>query len=73
MVAKALKPDAEIAAKSIEIAVGAKPGLARESRFDMEAFKNTLRLRAETVGGDAQASPEKYLDLAYYDRALAGM
>jgi len=68
-----LKLDEEIAAKALDIAVGEKPKLARDARFDMDGFKNTLRLRAELVGGDANAAPAKYLDLSYYERALAGM
>lgn len=39
----------------------------------MEGFKNTLKLRAELVGGDANAAPAKYLDHSYSARALAGM
>jgi hypothetical protein len=52
---------------------GVDNGLARDARFDMDGFKNTLRLRAELVGGDANTAPAKYLDLSYYERALAGM
>jgi hypothetical protein len=73
MVAKALKLDEDIAAKSIETAIGARPGLARDACFDMEVFRNTLRPSAEMISGDAPASPEKYLDLSYYSRALGGM
>jgi hypothetical protein len=45
---------------------------AKDARFDMAGFKNTLRLRAEMAGGDRDAQPEKYIDLSYYERALAG-
>jgi ABC-type nitrate/sulfonate/bicarbonate transport system substrate-binding protein len=73
MIARVLKLDEEIAAKSLDTAVGAKAGLARDARFDMDGFKNTLKLRAELAGGDADAAPAKYLDLSYYERALMGM
>jgi hypothetical protein len=39
----------------------------------MEGFKNTLRLRAEFEGDDASPTPDKYLDLTYYQRALSGV
>src|SRR5262249_17839292 len=63
VVAKHLKLDPEIAAKSVEAAVGANGGLARDARFDTDGFKNTLRLRAEFEGGDANPAPDKYIDL----------
>ncbi len=38
----------------------------------MEGVKNVLKLRAQFEGG-APAAPEKYLDLSYYQKALAGL
>jgi len=73
LVAKHLKLDPEIADKSVEAAVGASGGLAKDARFDMEGFRSTLRLRAEFVDGDANPDPEKYLDLSYYQRALSAL
>jgi hypothetical protein len=35
-------------------------------------MKNVLKLRAQFEGG-TPASPEKYLDLSYYEKALAGL
>ena len=48
-------------------------GLARDCAFDLQGFRNVLALRAEMEGQwDGQApAPEKYIDLAYYQRALA--
>jgi hypothetical protein len=34
-------------------------GLAKDAQFDMEGFKNTLRLRAEFEGGDTSLTPDK--------------
>ena len=50
-------------------------GMAKDAKFDMEGFKNTLKLRAEIEGqwGGKPPSPEKYIDLSYYDRAMAGI
>ena len=73
IVGKHLKLDTEIAAKSVEAAVGPNGGLAKDAQFDLEGFKNTLRLRAEFEGGDANPTPDKYLDVSYYQRALSGV
>jgi ABC-type nitrate/sulfonate/bicarbonate transport system substrate-binding protein len=47
-------------------------GLAKDCAFNMEGFKNVLNLRAEIMGqwGGQAPSPEKYLDLSLYNRAL---
>jgi ABC-type nitrate/sulfonate/bicarbonate transport system substrate-binding protein len=73
IVAKNLKLDTEVAAKSVEAAVGSNGGLARDAQFDLEGFKNTLRLRAEFEGGDANPAPDKFLDLTYYQQALSSL
>lgn len=67
--------DHAIAVRSVEAAVGPDGGLAADSAFDMPGFENMLRIRdavAGTWGGKIPA-PEKYLDLTYYARALAGL
>ncbi len=38
----------------------------------MAGVKNVLKLRAEFEGG-TPALPDKYLDLSYYQKALAGL
>ena len=55
-------------------AVAADPadGMARDAKFDLEGFKNVLKLRADWTGA-APGTPEKYLDLSYYQKALAGL
>jgi ABC-type nitrate/sulfonate/bicarbonate transport system substrate-binding protein len=45
-------------------------GLAKDAAFDMEGFRNVLALRARFTG-KAPQSPETYLDLSYYQKALA--
>jgi ABC-type nitrate/sulfonate/bicarbonate transport system substrate-binding protein len=72
IVAKYLEVDADVAAHSVEAGVGPQGGLARDARIDMAGFGNTLKLRAEMMGGNRNADPQKYLDLSYYGRALAG-
>ena len=49
-----------------------KDGFNRDGAIDMEGVKNVLKLRAEFEGG-APAAAEKYLDLSYYKKALAGL
>jgi ABC-type nitrate/sulfonate/bicarbonate transport system substrate-binding protein len=46
-------------------------GFTPDARFDRRGFDNMLALKAEMEGGRAPAAPEKYLDLSYYERALA--
>jgi ABC-type nitrate/sulfonate/bicarbonate transport system substrate-binding protein len=75
MIAERLKLPQDVAAKSYEMAVDPNKGFAKDARFDMEGFRNTLKLRAEilrTPGTDS-SKPEKYLDLSYYQRAIAGL
>jgi ABC-type nitrate/sulfonate/bicarbonate transport system substrate-binding protein len=73
IVAKYLKFDPDIAVGAVEAAVGPQGGVAKDAAFDMEGFKNTLKLRAEMAGGNPDAKPDKYIDLTYYQRALAGL
>ena len=66
----ACSPD--IAAAVYAVIADKNDGFARDGKFDLEGFMNVLNLRAEYEGGTPAAS-EKYLDLSYYQRALAGL
>jgi ABC-type nitrate/sulfonate/bicarbonate transport system substrate-binding protein len=44
----------------------------RDGAIDMDGVKNVLKLRAQFEGG-APADPAKYLDLSYYQKAMAGI
>jgi ABC-type nitrate/sulfonate/bicarbonate transport system substrate-binding protein len=68
-----LKIDADTATKSLVYEIGPKGALARDARFDMEGFRNALHIRAEIEGGNAEASPAKYIDPSFYERALSGL
>ena len=72
ILARHLKIEEDLAAAAIERAFAPGQGLAVDARLDLDAFRNTLKLRAEMEGGEPQP-PEKYLDLSYYDRALNGL
>jgi ABC-type nitrate/sulfonate/bicarbonate transport system substrate-binding protein len=75
LLADRLKLSPEIAAKSYAVATDPGDRLARDAMFDMEGFKNVLKLRAEIEGqwGGNPPTPGKYIDLSYYDKALAGL
>ncbi|MGA8969657.1 MAG: ABC transporter substrate-binding protein [Pseudolabrys sp.] len=73
IVAKYLKVAPDVAEKSVEGALGPRGGLDKDARLNAEGFRNLLQLRAEMIGGLSDIRPEKYLDLSYYDRAVAGL
>jgi len=63
----------EVAAENYEAIMTKPGGFERDARFDLEGFKNVLKLRAEIEGswGGHPPGPEKYYDSTYYDAALA--
>jgi ABC-type nitrate/sulfonate/bicarbonate transport system substrate-binding protein len=51
-------------------------GFAVDAQLDMKGFENTLKLRAEmlgTWGGNPPPPASKYLELSYYQKAVAGL
>jgi NitT/TauT family transport system substrate-binding protein len=72
IVGKRLDIAPDIAEKSVERAVGPGGGLDKDVRLNLDGFRNLLALRAEMIGGSPGVQPERYLDLSYYDRAIAG-
>jgi hypothetical protein len=52
---------------------GAPGALSKDLQFDVEAFKNFLKLRAEVEGswGGKAPAAEMFYDLSYYRKALA--
>ena len=73
IVGKYLNVAPDIAERSVEGAVGARGGLDKDARLNAEGFRNLLALRVEMIGGSADVSPEKYVDLSYYERAFANV
>jgi ABC-type nitrate/sulfonate/bicarbonate transport system substrate-binding protein len=67
-----LKLPGDIAAATYTVAADPSDGLARDAAFDPAGFNNVLKLRADWTGV-APGAPEKYLDLSYHQRALAGL
>jgi ABC-type nitrate/sulfonate/bicarbonate transport system substrate-binding protein len=74
VVAKRLKMTPAVVTKSLQFA-DAQKAYAVDARFDMEGFRNVLKLRADMLGtwGGKPPAPDKYLDFSYYNRALAGL
>ena len=74
LVSARLKVSPAVAARSLQIA-DAQKAYAVDGRFNMEGFRNVLALRAEMLGtwGGKPPAPDRYLDLSYYERALAGL
>jgi hypothetical protein len=62
----------DIATAVYSVVTDKTDGFAKDGQFDLEGFKNVLTLRAE-YEGVTPAAAEKYLDLSYYQRALAGL
>lgn len=73
ILAERLKITPEVAAQTWEILSNPKTGLARDGRFDVKGFENVLALRAEIEGSWGGKAPDggRYVDLGYYERALA--
>jgi ABC-type nitrate/sulfonate/bicarbonate transport system substrate-binding protein len=60
----------QIAEQTYEIATDPERGFAEDARFDDAGFDTVLRLRAD-FEGRTPAPADKYIDLSYYQRALA--
>ena len=63
----------ELASGAVDSALGPQDSLAKDLRFDMDGFRNTLKLRAEFAAGEKDPDPARYIDFSYYDRAVTGL
>jgi ABC-type nitrate/sulfonate/bicarbonate transport system substrate-binding protein len=72
ILAERLKVSTAHAAQTWELMTDPKFGIAKDARFDMEGFRNVLKLRAEIEGswGGKAPAPDRYIDLTYYDAAM---
>jgi ABC-type nitrate/sulfonate/bicarbonate transport system substrate-binding protein len=75
LLSERLKLPQDVTAEAYEMAGDPRKGFAKDAKLDMEGFRNVLKLRAEILGqwGGNPPAPDKYLDLSYYNRALAGI
>lgn len=62
-----------VAAGTYEALIAPGSGLAPDARFNEAGFETVLAIRAEMEGTGASTppAPEKYLDLSFYERAIA--
>jgi hypothetical protein len=69
-----LKQPQDVIEESLKVSLDQK-GYATDAQIDMQGFENALKLRADMLGtwGGNPPPPSKYLDLSYYQRALAGL
>jgi len=72
LAAERLNVPPDVAAEIHAVACDPVTGLARDAAFDLDGFKTVLKLRADFEGHIA-APPEKYFDLSFHRRALAGL
>lgn len=72
MLAKGLNISPAMAEASYAVATDPRSGFARKAAMDLDGFRNVLKLRAEQHGdwGGVPPSPDKYLDLSYYNEAV---
>jgi ABC-type nitrate/sulfonate/bicarbonate transport system substrate-binding protein len=75
MLADGLKIPQDLAGRCYDVAVDSPNRFMPDAKIDMTGFKNVLKLRAELHGdwGGTPPSPERYVDLSYYDRAMSGL
>lgn len=76
LLADRLKLDEATAGASLAMGLDVKAGgFAKDLAFDMDGFRNVLSLRAEMEGqwGGKAPAPEKFLDMSYYQKAIAGL
>jgi len=64
----------EDASAIYETMTAGKGGLNRRAKVNMDGVKTLIALRNELSGAKKiDSAPEKYVDLSYYDKAIAGM
>jgi len=75
ILAERLRLNNDVAARAYEMGLKPESGFAKDAKFNIEGFRNVLTLRADVLGtwGGPPPAPEKYLDMSYYERALAGL
>ena len=73
LLADRLKIERDVAAQTYDALLDPVFGLAPDARFNHLGFGNVLALRAEIEGqwGGKPPAPDRFIDLGYYERALA--
>jgi ABC-type nitrate/sulfonate/bicarbonate transport system substrate-binding protein len=75
LLAERLKLPPDLAALCYGVATDPADGMTKDAALDPQGFRNVLKLRAEIEGqwGGKAPPPDRYLELSYYEKALAGL
>jgi ABC-type nitrate/sulfonate/bicarbonate transport system substrate-binding protein len=75
LLAERLRLDPAMARRNLALLTAPGTGSAPDGRFDLDGFRNVLRIRAEVLGnwGGVPPAPDRYLDLGYWERAVASL
>ena len=75
LLAERLRLDPAMARRNLALLTHPQTGATADGRFDMEGFRNVLRIRAEMLNtwNGPPPAPERYLDLSYWERAVASL
>ena len=72
LVTARFKLERDVAAEAYAIAADPKSGMAKDAKLDMDGLKTVLTLR-EDWSGVKPGTPARYIDLSYYEKAIAGL
>jgi ABC-type nitrate/sulfonate/bicarbonate transport system substrate-binding protein len=75
LLADRLKLSGDDAVKCYAVVTDPVDGFAKDAKFSMQGFENVLKLRAEIEGewGGQAPAPDRYIDLSYYNTAVASL
>lgn len=75
IIAERLRLSPDLARRNLALLTDPRGGSAPDGRFDLEGFRNVLKIRAEVLGnwGGTPPAPDRYLDLGYWERAVASL
>ena len=75
ILAERLRLSPEMARRNLALLTDPRSGSAVDGRFDLDGFRNVLKIRAEVLGswGGTPPAPDRYLDLGYWERAAASL
>jgi ABC-type nitrate/sulfonate/bicarbonate transport system substrate-binding protein len=75
LLAERLRLSPALAARNLGLLTAPGTGSAIDGRFDLEGFRTVLQIRAEVLGswGGTPPAPDRYLDLGYWERAVASV
>lgn len=75
IISERLRLQPEMASRNLALLTDPRTGSAVDGRFDLEGFRNVLKIRAETLGtwGGTPPAPDRFLDLGYWERAVASL